>query len=98
MTKKQSKAEPKEQPMTTKEVTPMSLQTPTVSSIPSLHAFDARSSTWESYRDRIGFYFKANRITTAEDKKALFLWAVGRAAKCTPFWGIAPHLAILYPI
>ena len=47
------------------------------SSIPALHAFDPRSTTWESYRDRIGFYFKASRIATAEDKKAFFLWAVG---------------------
>lgn len=48
-----------------------------LSSIPALHAFDARSTTWESYRDRIGFYFQASRIEATEDKKAFFLWAVG---------------------
>jgi len=52
-------------------------QSPTVSSIPALHAFDSHNSTWQSYRDRINFYFKANRIETDEDKKALFLWSVG---------------------
>jgi transposase InsO family protein len=50
---------------------------PTVSSIPSLHAFDSHTITWQSYRDKIGFYFQANRITTDGDKKALFLWSVG---------------------
>ncbi|CAF5134315.1 unnamed protein product, partial [Rotaria sp. Silwood1] len=53
------------------------VQPPTVSSIPALHAFDSRTSTWQSYRDRISFYFQANRISTDEDKKALFLWSVG---------------------
>ena len=48
-----------------------------LASIPSLHAFDHRSIAWDSYRDRIGFYFKANRIEDAEDKKAFFLWSVG---------------------
>ncbi|CAF2790896.1 unnamed protein product [Rotaria sp. Silwood2] len=52
-------------------------QSPTISSIPTLHAFDCHSSTWQSYRDRINFYFKANRIEIDEDKKALFLWSVG---------------------
>ena len=62
----------------TPESTPSSTPTTALpSSIPALHAFDPRSTTWESYRDRIGFYFKASRITTAEDKKAFFLWAVG---------------------
>jgi hypothetical protein len=55
------------------------IQPPTVSSIPSLHAFDTRYSTWQSYRDRISFYFKADRIITDDDKKALFLWSVGDA-------------------
>ncbi|CAF1510509.1 unnamed protein product [Adineta ricciae] len=50
---------------------------PTVSSIPSLHAFDPHTITWQSYRDKISFYFHANRITTDNDKKALFLWSVG---------------------
>ncbi|CAF1541629.1 unnamed protein product [Rotaria sp. Silwood1] len=53
------------------------VQPPTVSSIPALHAFDSRTSSWQSYRDRISFYFQANRIHTDEDKKALFLWSVG---------------------
>ena len=48
-----------------------------VSSIPALHAFDPRTTTWQSYRDRIGFYFKANRIFEDSDKKALLLWAIG---------------------
>lgn len=52
---------------------------PVLSSIPSLHAFDAQSTTWKSYRDRIQFYFKANRIANAGEKKALFLWSVGNA-------------------
>ena len=47
------------------------------SSIPTLHAFDPRTTTWQSYRDRIGFYFKANRTVEDSDKKALFLWSVG---------------------
>ena len=51
-------------------------QPPTVSSIPALHAFDSRTTTWQSYRDRISFYFQANRIYTDEDKKALFLWSI----------------------
>jgi transposase InsO family protein len=55
----------------------LTVQPPTVSSIPALHAFDSRTSTWQSYRDRVSFYFKANRIDTDDDKKALFLWAVG---------------------
>ncbi|CAF0792677.1 unnamed protein product [Adineta ricciae] len=48
-----------------------------VSSIPALHAFDPRTTTWQSYRDRIGFYFKANRIMEDSDKKALLLWSIG---------------------
>ena len=47
------------------------------SSIPALHAFDQRTSTWQSYRDRFHFYFKADRITLDDTKKALFLWSVG---------------------
>jgi len=77
MTKDKTKAEPVEKPTPRTEATTMALQPPTVSSIPSLHAFDPCSSKWESYRDRISFYFKANRITSNDDKKALFLWAVG---------------------
>ncbi len=69
--------ETREQSLTTASSTTMALPPPTVSSIPSLHAFDPRSTTWESYRDRISFYFKANRIDSDEDKKALFLWSVG---------------------
>ena len=49
----------------------------TISSIPALHSFDSRSSTWQSYRDRVSFYFKANRIESDADKKAYFLWSVG---------------------
>ncbi|CAF1339297.1 unnamed protein product [Adineta ricciae] len=48
-----------------------------VSSIPASHAFDPRTTTWQSYRNRIGFYFKANRIMEDSDKKPLFLWAIG---------------------
>ncbi|CAF1519589.1 unnamed protein product, partial [Adineta steineri] len=59
---------------TTTETT---VQVSTVSSIPALHAFDAHTTTWQSYRDRISFYFKANRIIQDDDKKALFLWSVG---------------------
>ena len=49
----------------------------THSSIPALHAFDQRTSTWQSYRDRLHFYFKANQIEADDDKKSLFLWSVG---------------------
>ncbi|CAF2147748.1 unnamed protein product [Rotaria magnacalcarata] len=52
-------------------------QSPAISSIPALHAFNSHISTWQSYRDRINFYFKAIRIETDEDKKVLFLWSVG---------------------
>ena len=48
----------------------------TLSAIPSLYAFDARTTTWQSYCDRLSFYFKANRIMGGDDKKALFLWSV----------------------
>ena len=54
-------------------------QPPTISSIPALHAFDSHATTWQSYRDRISFYFQANRIYSDEDRKALFLWSVGDA-------------------
>jgi hypothetical protein len=46
-------------------------------SIPSLHAFNPDTSTWSSYRDRMGFYFQANGITLETEQKSLFLWAVG---------------------
>ena len=49
------------------------------SSIPSLHAFDPQSTSWKSYRDRIQFYFEANRIVEGKEKKALFLWSIGDA-------------------
>ncbi|CAF1926898.1 unnamed protein product, partial [Rotaria magnacalcarata] len=65
----------KSNPTTTSTSAPTS--TATFSSIPALHAFDSRSTTWQSYRDRINFYFKANRIVHEDDKKALFLWSVG---------------------
>ena len=52
---------------------------PVPSSIPSLHAFDPQSTSWKSYRDRIQFYFEANRIVEVKEKKALFLWSVGNA-------------------
>ena len=61
--------------MTTHDSVAMLLSAP--SSIPALHAFDQRTSTWQSYRDRLQFYFMANRTTDDEDKKALFLWSVG---------------------
>ena len=54
-------------------------QPPTIASIPALHAFDSHATTWQSYRDRISFYFQANRIYSDEDRKALFLWSVGDA-------------------
>lgn len=47
------------------------------STIPSLQAFDPQACTWESYRDRWNFYFKANRLTEDDDKKSLFLCSVG---------------------
>ncbi|CAF0795010.1 unnamed protein product [Adineta steineri] len=47
------------------------------STISALHSFDHLNSTWQSYRDRINFYFKANKIVDNDDKKALFLWSVG---------------------
>lgn len=49
----------------------------TVSSTLTLHGFDPRTTSWESYRDRLLFYFKANRINVNDDKKALLLWAIG---------------------
>ncbi|CAF2800474.1 unnamed protein product [Rotaria sp. Silwood2] len=52
-------------------------QPPTVSSISAIHAFDTRTSTWQSYSDRVSFYFQANRIHADEDKKALFVGSVG---------------------
>jgi len=52
---------------------------PVPSSIPSLHAFDPQSTSWKSYRDRIQFYFEANRIVEVKEKKALFLWSIGNA-------------------
>jgi len=48
-----------------------------IQSIPSLHAFDQRCTTWESYRDRLSFYFKANHLKDDGDMKSLFLWSVG---------------------
>jgi hypothetical protein len=57
--------------------TSSTFQVPTVASIPALHAFDSRTTSWQSYRDRIDFYFKADRIDQDDDKKALFLWSVG---------------------
>ncbi|CAF4914829.1 unnamed protein product, partial [Rotaria socialis] len=60
-----------------KSMASSTFQAPMISSIPALHAFDSQTSAWESYRDRINFYFKANRIDTDDDKKALFLWSVG---------------------
>ena len=64
-------------PSTTSKEVHQAVQSPMVSSIPALHAFDSHSITWQSYRDRISFYFQANRITTDIDKKALFRWSVG---------------------
>lgn len=52
---------------------------PPASSIPALYAFDSRLTDWDSYRDRIKFYFKASRIDDDNEKKALFLWSVGDA-------------------
>ena len=58
---------------------PPGIPSSTFSTIPSLYAFDPRNSSWQSYRDRINFYFKANRINVDDDKKSLFLWSVGDA-------------------
>jgi hypothetical protein len=58
-------------------VNPEPIASATSSTIPALYAFDAQACTWQSYRDRINFYFKANRITVEDDKKSLFLWSVG---------------------
>ncbi len=50
----------------------------TFSTIPALHAFDPRTCNWQSYRDRINFYFKANHINDDDDdKKSLFMWSIG---------------------
>ncbi|CAF1433453.1 unnamed protein product [Adineta steineri] len=49
----------------------------TLSSIPSLHAFNPDTTTWPSYRDRMTFYFQANGITIDADRKPLFLWSIG---------------------
>lgn len=48
-----------------------------LSSIPSLHAFNPDTTTWSSYRDRMGFYFQTNGITLDSEQKSLFLWSVG---------------------
>ena len=48
-----------------------------LSSIPSLHAFNLDTTTWTSYRDRMGFYFHANGVTLDAYRKSLFLWSVG---------------------
>src|SRR5690348_369148 len=61
----------------TKSTATSTFQIPALSSIPTLHAFDSRISTWQSYRDRISFYFKANHIESDDDKKSLFLWSIG---------------------
>ena len=59
-----------------KSATTAYAQPPLVSSISALYAFDARNTTWQSYRDRISFYFKVNKIDTDEHTKAVFLWSV----------------------
>jgi hypothetical protein len=48
-----------------------------LSSIPSLHEFNPDTTTWSSYRDRMGFYFHANGINADAERKSLFLWSVG---------------------
>ena len=48
-----------------------------LSSIPSLHEFNPDTTTWTSYRDRMGFYFHANGIVFDPERKALFLWSIG---------------------
>lgn len=63
--------------MTTEKSGSVTSPLSTHSSIPALHAFDQRTSTWQSYRDRLHFYFKANQIEADDDKKSLFLWSVG---------------------
>ena len=49
----------------------------TCSTISTLQSFEPQSCTWQSYRDRMNFYFKANRIQQDDDKKSCFLCSVG---------------------
>lgn len=46
--------------------------TSTFATLPSIHTFDAQFCTWKSCRERLNFYFKANRIQSDDDKKSLF--------------------------
>ena len=57
--------------------TPTNTQATSLSTLPALYAFDSRSTTWQSYRDRVMFYFMANQVTKVEHQKAMFLWSVG---------------------
>lgn len=45
----------------------------------TLATFDPRSTTWQSYRDRMNIQFKSKKITDDEEKKFAFLCAVGDA-------------------
>lgn len=38
---------------------------------------DPRSTTWQSYRDRINIQFRSKKVTDEEEKKFTFLCAVG---------------------
>lgn len=52
---------------------------PNFSPIPTLYAFDPRSTVSQSYRDRdrVNFNFLANRIEEDDDKKIFFLGSIG---------------------
>ena len=64
----------------------------TFSTMPALHTFDPRSSTWQSYRDRVHFYFIANCIHVDDDKKSLFLWSVGDTTYNLLEWLVSPKV------
>lgn len=56
---------------------PVVVQSVSATAMPTLRTFDPKSSLWQSYRDRIEFYLKANRIASIDDRKSIFLWSVG---------------------
>ena len=53
------------------------MSSPRFSSVPQPHAFDPQTCTWQLYRDRLYFYFKAIGVTANDEKKSLFLHYVG---------------------
>ena len=46
---------------------------------PAPQSFDPRITSWESYRDRMNLYCKANKIIEDEEKKSLLLLSIGDA-------------------